>query len=188
MTDDDKDLKNSTEHKEDDRVLKLKDNQKYKGILDESLESYTEQPDFGSTGDGVDADSSNNTKIEISEPWSIKRVKILGSVWFSMVIFLLIGNILIHFYLGIYVSEGISKDEATAQFNKTFANTINEFTPFEKFLSLSTEVSDSDYSSFLQAVNSLNSYFPREQFDITTRFTEDGFHFANQGIYYNQPD
>ena len=77
--------------------------------------------------------------------------------------------------------------DAAEELNSTYSMYPYEFTPFDKFLGMSDDITDEDYSSFLQAIIDLNQYFPLERFDKAAFFKEDNFHFENGSIYYFEP-
>ncbi|MDZ4785743.1 MAG: hypothetical protein SGJ02_06680 [bacterium] len=165
----------------DIKTLNLQSKDKYQSILGKSLETYKDEVvDESDVGAGV-------AKPIIYEPWSIKKIRIFGSTWFVMLIFLLVGNFLIFGVFRLSTGDAISQSRAEFVWNKTYSMFPEEFQPFEKFLNLSPEVSDQEYSSFLQALTSLNKHFNTQEFSSTAYFQEEGFHFSNQGIYYADP-
>lgn len=161
-------------------TLNLKDSSKYQAILDQSLDAYKSNPE---TEEGEDV----LAEPVIHESWNIRKIRILGSLWFTMVIFLFLGNLTVWLVFRSVAPEAITLRGAEEELQRNIPEALDDIRPFEKFIALSAEVTDSDYSSFLQAVNDINKYFPRQEFDITAHFTEEGFHFQNQGIYYLDP-
>lgn len=161
-------------------TLQLKDPDKYKDLLEESLETYKEGYGYG------EGNEEPVLEIKIDEPWSIGKLKIFGSLWFSMVIFLLLGNFLIAGYYHLAQPVLMEQEEARLALERNHTNLNQEFMPFERFLALNSEVTDREYTSFLQALNDLNTYFPRNEFQRGALFKEDDFSFEGQGIYYTE--
>jgi hypothetical protein len=161
--------------------LHLKVGSKYDQMVSSSLESFKvrdESIDISPIMDGA----------EEVEPWSLKNIKIFGSTWFNLLVLFFMGNALYSLYLGAVAVEGISGVEAERERLERLPGIEDDLAPFRPFLSLSPSVSDGDYSSFVRALNALNSYFPREVFDKTALFAETGFSFHPGGLSYIDPE
>ena len=156
------------------QILKQKDKEKYKDLLNESLKEFK--------GRGDDSPGP-----VIYQPWSLKRIRIFGSVWFSMLVFLLVGNILISGYLRLSKIQITPQEEGMRQLEKNFPNYIDESGPFEEFLELPVDITDRDYASFRSSLDSINDYFRSSGFGRESYLLEDGFHFSNEGVYYVDP-
>lgn len=159
-------------------TLSLKDSTKYQAILDKSLDAYKSSPEEEEDAVG---------KTVIHEPWSIRKIRILGSIWFVMLIFLFLGNLIVFVAFRSVEPDLFSLRGAEEELQREIPGAEEDINPFQSFLALTSEVTDSDYSSFLQAISEINRYFPRQEFEITAQFKEEGFHFQNKGIYYLDP-
>ncbi len=163
------------------RKLELKDSSKYSSMVSETLES------FGSENEESGLNLALK-KAEEVEPFSLKRVRIFGSTWFTLLILFFVANLLYSFYLDASAVPAMMGVEAERERREVFAELEDDFTPFRSFLALPPAVSDGDYSSFIRAVRDLNTYFPSQAFDNTALFSETGFSFHPGGVSYTDSE
>ena len=105
------------------RDLNLQDSAKYQRILDESVDQYKNV---------LDEESETPVPI-IHEPWSYKKIEVFGSLWFTMLIFLFIGNILMWAYYRGTAPEALTIQETDREWKNTYSMYTDDFEPFKKF-------------------------------------------------------